>query len=99
MMRAGLPATTAPAGTSRVTTEPAPTIARSPISTPQRMVALLPMEAPRRTAVGARGARPPVVDEHDAVADEDLVLDADALADEGVAGDLAARAHRRALLD
>ena len=99
IIRAGLPATTAPAGTLLVTTAPAPTTARSPISTPQRMVALLPMEAPRRTTVGssvqsasvcgvpsgrvARGQS--VVDEHHAVADEDLVLDRHALADEGVA--------------
>ena len=34
----------------------------------------------------------PVVDEHDSVADEDLVLDPDALADEGVALQLAAPA-------
>ena len=41
-------------GTLRVTTEPAPTSARSPISTPPSMVALLPMEAPRRTTVRSR---------------------------------------------
>src|SRR5215510_4766172 len=47
--RAGFPATTAPAGTSLVTTLPAPTVAPSPISTPQRMVALEPIDAPRLT--------------------------------------------------
>src|SRR5438093_12354964 len=35
--RAGTPATIAPGGTSRVTTEPAPTIAFLPIVTPGRM--------------------------------------------------------------
>ncbi len=49
--RAGLPATTAPGGTSRVTTAPAPTIARAPISMPHRMTAPLPIEAPCRTTV------------------------------------------------
>src|SRR6185312_14030020 len=50
--RAGLPATTAPAGTSLVTTLPAPTTARSPIVTPQRIVADVPIDAPRLTRVG-----------------------------------------------
>src|SRR5205085_1647086 len=49
--------------------------------------------------VGACGARASVVDEHDAVADEDFIFDADALADEGVARNLAARTHAHALLD
>src|SRR5881409_1324493 len=49
--RAGLPATMASGGTSRVTTAPAPTIARSPITMPGRMVVLAPMEAPRFTNV------------------------------------------------
>src|SRR5678816_2842700 len=50
--RAGLPATTAPAGTSFVTTLPAPTVAASPMVTPQRIVAPEPIEAPRLTVVG-----------------------------------------------
>src|SRR5213076_50694 len=49
--RAGLPATTAKAGTSRVTTAPAPTSARGEIVTPARIVALLPIAAPRHTNV------------------------------------------------
>src|SRR4051812_28587214 len=44
-----------------------------------------PVHVGLRRAVGARGARPSVVDEHDAVADEDLVLYLDSLADERVA--------------
>src|SRR5215203_4364242 len=52
-----------------------------------------------RRPVGARGARPTVVGEHHAVADEDLVFERHALADEGVARNLAARAHPHALLD
>src|SRR5262249_40392396 len=43
---AGLPATTVFAGTSRVTTLPAPTIAFSPTTTPHKIVELVPMEAP-----------------------------------------------------
>src|SRR4026208_2494292 len=50
--RAGTPATTASAGTSRVTTAPAPTTARSPIVTPHMMTAPLPIDAPLRTRVG-----------------------------------------------
>src|SRR5262245_51857141 len=49
--RAGLPATIARGGTDRVTTLPAPTIASSPMVTPQRIVALVPIEAPRLTTV------------------------------------------------
>src|SRR5262249_42127207 len=49
--RAGTPATTAWAGTSRVTTAPAPTTAPSPTVSPPRMVALLPIEARDRTSV------------------------------------------------
>lgn len=52
MTRAGFPATTENGGTSRVTTLPAPTIASSPMVTPQRIVALLPIDAPRLTSVG-----------------------------------------------
>src|SRR6185312_11909176 len=43
---AGFPATIVLAGTSRVTTLPAPTIAFSPTTTLQRIVAPDPMEAP-----------------------------------------------------
>ena len=91
--RAGLPATTAPSGTSFVTTLPAPTVARSPMTTPQRIVAPEPIEAPRLTVVGIHSQsasvwRPPsafsspgkpVVDERHAVPDENLLLDASRL--------------------
>lgn len=39
------------AGTVRVTTAPAPTIAPAPISSPGRIVAFAPMDAPLRTTV------------------------------------------------
>ena len=48
---AGLPATIVFAGTSRVTTLPAPTIAFSPIVKFARIVAPEPIEAPRFTSV------------------------------------------------
>src|SRR4029453_16223541 len=51
--RAGLPATIVRAGTSRVTTLPAPTMAYSPIVTWRRIVAPDPIEAPRSTTVGS----------------------------------------------
>src|SRR5690606_19248649 len=51
-MRAGTPATVAWAGTSLVTTAPAPTRAPSPMVMPGRMVALEPMETPSSTTVG-----------------------------------------------
>src|SRR5262245_5234494 len=51
-----------------------------------------------RLAIG-RGPRVEVVDEHDAVADEYLVLDRHALADERVARDLAPGADRGVLLN
>jgi hypothetical protein len=88
-------------------------MARSPMVTPQRITAPLPIDAPRFTTMGtivqsasdvgapwpavARGM--PIVDEHHAVADEDLVLDRHAFADERMRFDLAARADRHALLD
>ncbi len=49
---AGTPATTVLAGTSLVTTLPAPTIAFSPIVTPHKMTLPVPMDAPRLTSVG-----------------------------------------------
>src|SRR5207247_9362668 len=48
---AGTPATRACAGTSLVTTAPAPTIAFRPIRMPQRIVPLAPMDAPSATSV------------------------------------------------
>src|SRR5438309_1128870 len=51
--RAGYPATMALAGTSRVTTLPAPTRAFSPIVMLARMVAPEPIEAPLLTSVGS----------------------------------------------
>src|SRR5262249_34479078 len=47
----GVPAAMAPAATSRVTTLPAPTIARSPIVTRARIVAPEPIDAPAFTVV------------------------------------------------
>src|SRR5207249_3335012 len=47
MTRAGLPATTMPAGTSLVTTAAAPTRAPSPTTTSGSSVALMPTRAPR----------------------------------------------------
>ena len=44
LTRAGLPATIAPAGIERRTTEPAPTTAPSPISTPAVMIAFAPIQ-------------------------------------------------------
>jgi hypothetical protein len=49
LTRAGLPPTTARAGTSRVTTDPAPTSASSPITTPGSTVTLAPSLARRPT--------------------------------------------------
>ena len=51
MRRAGTPTTSAWAGTSRLTTAPAPTKAYSPIVLPQTMVLLAPSVAPRWTRV------------------------------------------------
>ena len=51
MRRAGTPTTSAWAGTSRLTTAPAPTKAYSPIVVPQTMVQLAPSVAPRCTRV------------------------------------------------
>ncbi len=83
-MRAGLPITTACAGTERVTTAPAPTIAPAPMVRPGRMVALAPIEAPWRTTVLGKAtrmlaaARKAVVGEGGVGADENVVLDAHA---------------------
>ena len=56
--RAGTPETTACGGTSRVTTAPAATKAYAPIVTPQTIVALAPIVAPRPTGVGSKLALP-----------------------------------------
>src|SRR5216683_802550 len=53
LRRAGFPTTMAFAGTSLVTTLPAPTIAFSPIVTFARIVAPEPIEAPFLTSVGS----------------------------------------------
>ena len=96
-----------------VTTLPAPTIAFSPIgdATQQRRAgadrcASLDQgssdnSSPPRSEVrlGVRRPRIAVVDESDAVSDEDAGFDGHAFADEGVARDLAALADLRALLD
>src|SRR5689334_3703147 len=57
----------------------------------------LPIGRVLQGAILVRGARVTVVDEHDAVADEYLVLDDDALANERVRGDLATRPDLRVL--
>src|SRR5438128_720778 len=59
----------------------------------------LPVVAGLEAALVRRRAWELVVDEHDAVADEDLVADLDSVAHEGVALHLAALADRRAALD
>src|SRR2546425_120489 len=59
-IRAGLPATMLPAGTSLVTTLPAPTMAPSPISTPHRIVEPEPIDALLRTIVGTTFQSSPV---------------------------------------
>src|SRR5260370_4073382 len=56
---------------------------------------LLGLELPRQ----CRRPRIAVIDEGDAMADEDVILDGDALTDEGVTLDLAAPAHLRIPLD
>ena len=90
-----------------VTTLPAPTMAFFPITTFDKIVAPEPIEAPFSTRVSfhfpvcfglqaaAFGGSPRIgiVDEGHAVSDEDVVFDLDAFADEGVARDLAIRAH------
>ena len=81
------------AGTSLVTTLPAPTIAFSPTVTLARIVAPVPMDAPflitvRSTFQSASGLQLAfcggawinVVDEHHAMADEYVVLNCDSLA-------------------
>src|SRR5690606_18959649 len=55
--RAGTPSISPKAGTSLVITAPAPTKAYSPSVTPQTMVALAPIEVPRRTRVGRYSSR------------------------------------------
>ena len=77
------------------------------------IVAFDPIEAPRRMRVGhhrpvglglessfgCAGAWEELVGKHNAVTDEDLVLDRRAFADESVGGDLAANADMAVLLD
>ena len=50
--RAGLPAAIEKAGTSFVTTEPAPMITRSPRVTPLRMMDRVPIKQPRPIFIG-----------------------------------------------
>jgi hypothetical protein len=57
-MRPGFPATVAPAGTSRVTTLPAPTTASSPIVTLGRMIAPPPIQALGRMRTGRPNSSP-----------------------------------------
>src|SRR5436309_16133963 len=55
---AGTPTTVAPSGTSSVTTDPAPTIARAPIVTPGRITQWTPTNAPRPTRVSTTRSGP-----------------------------------------
>ncbi len=104
--RAGLPTTIARAGTSFVTTAPAPTNASSPISTPGQRIAPPPTRAPRRIVGPAmsswralRAAHEVVVRRHDAGSDEDVVLERRVGGDVRLRLDLRQRAHRRVVLD
>src|SRR5262249_38990049 len=51
-MRAGFPAATAPAGTSRETTAPAATVAPLPICTPFRTIAPIPIQTSSSMTIG-----------------------------------------------
>ena len=96
-----------------MTTAPAPTSAPAPIRTPPSTTAPEPSDARSSTTVrdelpvlfglqatvGARRARVLVVDEHHAVADEDLVADLDAVTDERVALNLAVARRSTPRLD
>ena len=99
---AGFPATIAFAGTSFVTTLPAPTMAFSPIVTFASMVEPDPIEAPFFTIVLSTFqsasvwssathccARVQVIDEGHAMTDEYVVLDSHAFTDKRVTGNLA----------
>ena len=105
MIRAGLPATTAPGGTSLVTTLPAPIMAFSPMVMPHSSVDAGTDGGPALDQCAERISSPPrfatghppfvargitVVDESDIVADENFILQSYAFANEGVAGNLAA---------
>ena len=59
----------------------------------------LPVGLGLQIPVGGGGARIAVIDERHSVPNEDVVLDNDAFADEGVTGDLAAFAHDHIFLD
>ena len=111
--RAGFPALTALAGTSRVTTLPAPIIAFSPMITLERMVEPDPIEAPRFTQVCSTfqsrsvcswpvsvcGAWVRIIDERDVMANKHVILKAHPFADKRVARDLAVCTDERVLLD
>jgi hypothetical protein len=56
--RAGTPATVAPAGTSRLTTAPAPTIAPAPTLTPPSRIAPEPIVAPSPTVTASCSQSP-----------------------------------------
>src|SRR5262249_58666888 len=59
--RAGTPAAIAPAGTSRVTTAPAPTCAPRPTVTPGRIVAPTPTSQPSSRTIGAKWSGPSMI--------------------------------------
>ena len=104
MLRAGTPATSAYGGTSFVTTAPAPTKQYAPSVTPQTIVALAPIVAPRRTSVRlilvpARhvAARVDDVGEDHRRPAEHVVLELHALVDRHVVLDLHVVADLRAV--
>ena len=105
-IRAGFPTTTVRAGTSFVTTAPAPTNASSPISTPGHRIAPPPMRAPRRIVgpghqlVAALGAAHEVVVRgDDAGRDEHVLLERRVRGDVGIRLDPRARPDGRVVLD
>ena len=88
-----------------MTTEPAPITAHDPITTPQTMVALAPIEAPWHTRVSTTsqsslaGPGEPVVGEHGAGPDEHLVVEPHAPIDRNVVLDLGAVADHHPGID
>ena len=109
----GVPTTSAYAGTSFVTTEPAPTIAQRPIFMPGKIVAFAPIAAPSSTCVSPtsqspspRGAkvrigraRPAVVREHGVRTDEDAAAERHAVIDARIILQLRIVADRNVKVD
>src|SRR3972149_2445707 len=103
MRRAGLPATRAWSGTSRMTTAPAPTVAKRPTSVPATNTAPAPTEQPSRSRIvltvqSSPPARVPwvparVVGDLRAAAEAHAGIDVGARADDAVVADHGALAH------